>query len=70
MVAIKSGFAQGAYRRFVVKRASRLQRGDNTDKARKEHQEVPSLAYRESGRVHRSTLAKLPSDQLPHSAWA
>jgi hypothetical protein len=33
---------------------------------RKEHQEVPSLAYRESGRVHRSCLAKLPSGQLPH----
>jgi hypothetical protein len=33
---------------------------------RKEHQEVPSLAYRESGRVHRSCLAKLhhgPCDQ-------
>jgi hypothetical protein len=45
-----------------------MQRGHNTDKARKEHQEVPSLAYRESGRVHRCFLAKLPSDQLPHTA--
>ncbi|KAH3939209.1 hypothetical protein HBH98_199060 [Parastagonospora nodorum] len=69
-LAIKSGFALGAKRRYGVKRASRLQRGDNTDKARKEHQEVPSLAYRECGRVHRLTLAKLPPDQLPHTAQA
>jgi hypothetical protein len=49
---------------------ARLQRGHNARiKPRKEHQEVPSLAYRQSGRVHRSCLAKLPSGQWPHTAY-